>query len=531
MSKDQNKNTDASQEKVMTKYDRKMQRRQEEKERAAREKAIGTGILVVVLVALVCFVLSFPIRSFITVNREFINVGGEKVTQVEFDYSYYTVVNNYINTYSQYLSYFGLDTSKDLSAQTYSGEMTWQDYFQEMTVDSIQRSKSLKADGQAAGFVHDTGVEYERFVTQQKEAAKAAGVNLNTYLKQAFGPYASLKRIQPYVEEALYVAAYYDKLSEDMTPTADAIEAAYAENPASYDSVDYRIQQFEAELPTEPTDLADPDAEPASEDQAYEPSEAEVKKAMADAKALADAALASIRTKGDLIERIQRSSTNSVIRDWLFDDSRKAGDTEVLEDTSNNRYYCIAFEKRYRDETPTADVRVMMAQDEEEALGIYGTWNSGAKTEESFTELCNGEYYDYAVAEGGLIEGIASTEDMYEELMDWIFAEGRAEGDCEVITIPDTASFVVYYVGQGQPEWYNTIESSLRSETLGEYVDTVQEKCEVKDPSENLNYLKIRAAQEAAAQEAQESAANEGESEAGEGESDSAAAEGESASE
>ena len=56
-------NTGQEPEKIVTKYDLKMQRRKEEKEKAAREEKISriTGILVVA--ALVCIVASFPIRN------------------------------------------------------------------------------------------------------------------------------------------------------------------------------------------------------------------------------------------------------------------------------------------------------------------------------------------------------------------------------------------------------------------------------------------------------------------------------------
>lgn len=524
MSKGQNKKENVTEEKIMTKYDLKMQKRQKEKERAAREQKITSGVTVVLLAALVCFALSFPIRSMITLNRTYISVGGEKLNRVEFDYGYYTVVNNYINSYSAYLGYFGLDTSKDLAEQTYMGEMTWKDYFEEMAVDGIKRNKALKADAKAAGFEYDTTADYERFLSRQKEAAKEAGMSTGQYIKQAFGPYATLKRIKPYVEEAFYVTAYHEKLSKDRTPGAEEIEAVYAEDPAEYDSVDYRILQFDAVLPTEPTDLADPDAEPAGENEKYTPSDAEVEKARADAKAEAEAALKKVKTEGSLIENVKRASTNSTIRDWLYDTERKGGDTAVLEDSYSDKYYCVEFVKRYRDETPTADVRVMVAGDEEKALGIYGTWNSKGATEETFEELCNGEFYDYAVADGGLIKGVSRTEDMYEELLNWIFAEGRAKGDCEVVSVPDMASFVVYYIGEGKPDWYNTIESNLTNKAVNEYEEQLTGACEVSDPDGNLNFIRIRAA-EKAAEEAKESGEENGQSQENsqDGEGDSAA--------
>lgn len=484
---------------VVTKYDRKMQKRAEEKAKAEREQRITNAVTAIVLIAIVCFALSFPIRSMIAKNKTLFSVGGENLTRVEFDYSYNTVLNNYVNNYSAYLGYFGLDLSKDLSEQTYSGEMTWKDYFEEMAVDSIKRSKSLKADGKAAGFEYDTTADYERFVSQQKKAAKDAGLSLGKYIKQMYGSFATMSSIKPFVEEALYVAAYYDKLSDDNTPSAEEVEEVYAADTQKYDSVDYRVQMFDAELPTAPTELADPDAEPVEEGKEYEPSDAEVDKAMADAKVLAEAAMKTIKTEGDLIEGTRSNATSSVIRDWLFDETRKAGDTTVLEDASNDRYYCVAFEKRYRNDTPTADVRIMACQKEEDALGAYGTWNSGAATEQSFIDLCNGEYADYATAKDGLLEGITRTDDIYEELLDWIFADGRKAGDCEVVTIPDAASFVVFYSGEGDAEWYHEIAEDLRSDDLNAYLDELVEKCEVQDPDGNLNYIKIHAAEEAAA--------------------------------
>lgn len=122
-------NTGQEPEKIVTKYDLKMQRRKEEKEKAAREEKISriTGILVVA--ALVCIVASFPIRNYLTVNGTYATVNGEKISRVEFDFNYYMARSSYLNQYGAYLSYFGLDTSRDVDTQMYSDTMTWGDYF------------------------------------------------------------------------------------------------------------------------------------------------------------------------------------------------------------------------------------------------------------------------------------------------------------------------------------------------------------------------------------------------------------------
>ncbi|MBO4750774.1 MAG: hypothetical protein J5546_10690 [Lachnospiraceae bacterium] len=512
MSNEENKNAPATEqkaEKVMTKYDRKVQKRKEEKEREEREKRIVKYVGIVLLVAVACVVLSFPIRSYISLHKTFITVGDEKLTRVEFDYDYMTVVNNYISSYYQYLSWFGLDPSQDLSKQTYSGDRTWKDYFEEMTVDSIRESKALKADAQQAGFTYDVTEEYNQILEQQKANAADSGITLKKYLQANFGSYATQQRIKPFIEEAIFVNAYHKKLSEDMTPSEAEVTAKYESDKRSYDSVDYRITQIDAQLPTEPTELADPveetDAETEEgeeEETTYTPSQAEIDKAMSDAKAQATAARPFVNQDGKEVKNLQYDSTNSIIRDWLFDDARFEGETQIFEDADLHSYYVIGFVKKYRDDTPTADLRILVADDAAQANEIMSDWKDGGATEPYFEQLANGKYVENSVGEGGLYKGVSENDDLYDELLDWIFAEDRKVGDCDIVATEDGTSFVLYYSGKGKPVWYNNIESSLRSTALSEYISALKEKCVVSDPDKNLNYLVLREQEEKAAADA-----------------------------
>ena len=508
MSKEEKKNTAATEEKaekVMTKYDLKMQKRAEEKRKEKRAKDISTVVGIVVLLALACLVLSFPIRTYLTLHRTYVTIGNENVTKVEYDFVYNTVVNNYVSNYSNYLSWIGLDTSKDFAEQPYYGDSSksWKDYFDESTVDSLRTNKALKADAQAKGFTKDLTEDYKRIVENNKKLAKEAGVSYKKFLQECYGPYATESRIKPFLEENLLVNAYYGKLSEDRTPSADEVQAKYDAESQDYDFVDYRIKQFDAELPTAPTDLADPASETetadgSEEETAYVPSEAEVKKAMEDAKELAEAAKSTIASEGEEVTGISYASTNDVIRDWLFEDGRKSGDVTVLEDESANRVYCVQFTKRYLDETPTVDMLILVADNEEQGREIYNEWQNGGATEEYFKELCNGKYVDAAVAEDGLVEAVSKNEELTDNMHAWLFAEGRKVGDCEVVTEENGVSYVIYYAGENHPDWYCTIESNLRSTAVNDYVTALKETCQVSDPDKNLNYLVLEAEKKAA---------------------------------
>ena len=505
-----------TEQKVMTKYDRKVQKRKEEKEKEKKEERISTTVGIVFLVALVCLVASFPIRTYLATHETYVVINGEEVNKVEFDYVYNTSKNNYITQYGSYLSYFGLDTSKDLSTQMYSETLTWKDYFEQNAVESLKQNKALMAEAKAAGFTYDTTDEYNTFKETIKTSAAAAGVSDKEYVRSIYGSYATMGRIEEYVKNDMVMNAYYQKLQEDNAPSDDEIQSYYEENKATYDSVDYRLTTIEADLPTEPTELADPVEETAADttgttdgtaaadttqDTAYQPSDAEIAKAMEDAKVLADDAEQTVAKDGEAHENEKKSSVNYLISDWLFDDARKAGDTTVITNDNSHCYYVVAFEKRYLDETPSADVRVIIPTEDKTGEEILEEWKNGAATEDSFAELCKKYTQDTsAVENGGLFEQVTKTG-MTEELSNWIFDSSRQAGDTVAITVSDT-TYVLYYIGQDQPEWKINIKNTLVSDTMSQHVQDITADVTVEDPKGKLNYLKVQAEESAAAETA-----------------------------
>lgn len=508
-------NKEQTEQKVMTKYDRKVQKRKEEKEKEKKEERISMAIGIVVLVALVCLVASFPIRTYLATHETYVVVNGEAVNKVEFDYQYNLTKNNYITQYGSYLTYFGLDTSKDLSTQMYSDTLSWQDYFEQMAVENLKQSKAMKAAADAEGFTYDTTDEYNTFKETIKTSAASAGISEKEYVRSIYGAYATMSRIEQYVKNDMVMNAYYEKLQEDNAPSDDEIQSYYEENKATYDSVDYRLTTIEADLPTEPTELADPVEETAStdtaadgtaaadttQDTAYQPSDAEIAKAMEDAKVLADDAKKTVAKDGEAHENEKKSSVNYLISDWLFDDARKAGDTTVITNDNSHCYYAVAFEKRYLDETPSADVRVIIPTEDKTGEEILEEWKSGAATEDSFAELCKKYTQDTsAVENGGLFEQVTKTG-MTEELSNWIFDNSRQAGDTVAITVSDT-TYVLYYIGQDQPEWKINIKNTLVSDTMSQHMQDITADVTVEDPKGKLNYLKVQAEESAAAETA-----------------------------
>lgn len=500
------KDTGEKQGKIVTRYDLKVERRKQQKAKEEREKKIARITGIVLAVVLVCFVASFPIRTLMTVNGTYITVDGEKVTKVEFDYYYNIAMSNYLNGQGAWLYYAGIDLSGDLSKQMYSEDMSFKDFFDEMAVELISQNKALEREGRAAGFAYDTAEKYQDYMESLKENAKQEGVTAKVYIQGSYGPYATESRVKPFVEEMMYANAYYESVVKAMDISQDEIQQYYDENKNNYDLIDFRLASVSAELPKEPTELADPVESAAPADGTgtgtegsqgeYEPSEAEIAAAMEKAKAEADSMEKTIKTEGEQTVGAFYSDVTYLLRDWLFSEDRKPGDTTVIEDSTAHRYYVLGFEKRYRNESLSADARVIMTNGGN-GQEILDEWKSGEATEASFAELSD-KYNDPAITsvEGGLYEGMLVSS-LIDELKAWFSDSSRAKGDTAVISPEgDSYSYVVYYVAPNREEWILSIENTLRSSRATEYIDGLVDSVAVEDKKGNLNYLKVYAKRE-----------------------------------
>ena len=465
-------NKQDTKEKIVTKYDLKVQRREEAKAKAKRDRLKGNIAGVVIVAALFCLVASFPVRRYLAVNETYAIVNGDKVSRVEFDYNYNVSLNNYLNQYGSYMSMLGMDLSGDLSTQMYSDELTFQDYFTRMAIENISNNKALLAKAEAEGFTYDTAADYADYEQRLKSAASEAGMTVKEFIRDNYGVFATMSRISGYVKESMYLSAYYDSIMDARMPSNEEAESYYNENTDEYDSVDYRLLTVAAEL-------------------SEAPSEEEITAAMAEAKKEADAAVKTVATKGELNENITTTYASYLLRDWLFDGSRKAGDTTVIENTSAHSYYVVAFENRYRDETPTVNIRAIITMDGN-AQAILEEWQGGAATEESFAELCN-KYNDDSLISttGGLVENVRPGQ-MSEDLAEWLSDSGRKAGDATAISPEgDEYSYVFYYLSESDPWWMVSVKNTLLSTTMEAYMEEITADIPVDDPKGNLKYLYV----------------------------------------
>ncbi len=359
--------------KARTKYEIKMEERkkQEEKDkRDAKMLRIGSIVICAVIIAAIVISIAASIMNKKAATKDaYVTIGNHSVTKLEYDYYYSLLKSNYMTNYASILSYMGVDASQDLDNQQYTEEMTYKDYFDQLTVDQLKQTKALADDAKANQFSYDDAEDYANILSGIEAGAKAAGVSESNYYTSMYGKYATKKNIEPFIREGLLAEEYYNYLIEQNTPGEQEIKDYYAENVQNFDRVDYHSFSFPAN--------AGADA-----------SEEDLNKAMADAKNKADAMMKARKegtgfkelchenaseenkavyeneeTNPSLREGAYYSSTPQSISGWLYEDGRKEGDIAVLEDADNNQYYVVEFVKRYYDEADDENISNMISSE------------------------------------------------------------------------------------------------------------------------------------------------------------------------
>lgn len=476
MSKENKVTEELQEKKIVTSYDRKQQKRKEQAEKEKKETLRNRIIGIAAVAVVVCVLAVILVRGYMDVNGTYVEVNDEKVSRVEFEYYYNNTLNNYYNSYGTYLSLLGVDFSSDLTQQMYSDTLTWYDYLCQQTVATIQQEKEVLAEAKANGFVFDADAEWEAYKKMMETQAAGAGITLDAYLQMSYGTYANESRVKKMVQRSMTAEAYMAEIQAGYAPTEDEIQAYYEENKDYYDSVDFRLTQISAELSEEPT-------------------EDEIKKAMAAAKKEAEAAKKTVATEGELREDYTKGYVSSYYADWLFDASRKAGDITMVEDNDNHRYYVVQFDKRYLDEARTVNARVITLSTE--AQPVLDEWKAGAATEESFIELFEKYSMDTYSTDGGLFENLASYA-VPAGVTEWLYSEERQAGD--TFAYDDeaaSASYVLYYVSPGELEWKLDIKGVIEGEAVAEYLNGLLADSTVEDPNGYLRYLTVSESSEA----------------------------------
>lgn len=215
-----------------------------------------------------------------------------------------------------------------------------------------------------------------------------------------------------------------------------------------------------------------------------------------------------------LNSKIALNAMPSAIQSWMSDEAREPKSTAVIEDSENHMYYIVYFVNRQRVETPTVNVRHILimpeeveelpenateeekaAHDEkvkaaneaakEKAEKIYQEWKDGDATIDSFAALADKNSDDSA--SGGFYGNVEQGQ-MVEGFDDWIFAEGRKEGDTDIVE-SSYGYHIMYFEGYDDPAWKVSATSALVQENYKKFVEDKMDEYEFEDVRGELEYL------------------------------------------
>ena len=470
---------------------REAQQRKAEKRSNMIYAAIAVAFVIVAVVSLTW-------KSQIIQKRATaVTIGDEKYTAGEVNYYFQQVYQNFLSQNSYFISYLGLDTTQDLRDQAYPGSedgQTWFDYFLDQTLQQMTTVKALNDDAAANGFTWTDELQSELDSSMQtlKDNVSSSGyyTSFDQYLTMNYGSLMTESIFTEQLKETMLAQAYATEYSDGLSYTLDDLTAAYNENPNSYDKVAYQSVRISGSVPT--TDADGNTVEVTDEMKAD---------AMAQAKEKADTMYASFQA-GQSLESLSEADEDTYYTDstgvtyfsdalgeWLFDSSRKPGDSAVVEDEAGSAYYVVSFGSRFRDEYDTVNVRHILFTIDDSALDtesetyesdlqtlkdetmakaedMLAQWKDGEATEDSFAALAN-EYSEDPGSNttGGLYSQVAKGQ-MVTEFNDWCFDPARQPGDTGIV-YGESDSYkgyhVMYFVGTDLPYWQVQVTDTLKN--------------------------------------------------------------------
>ena len=492
-------------------------------QKEAKKLRLYTGIFAVAIAVMILVVAFSRIGSSGIIPRSTtaLTVGGTKVSAAELNHYYIDSVNNFLNSYGEYVSMFGLDTTKALDEQFYNEaeEQTWSDYFLETATTSAQNMYAVYNDAKANGFTlsADAKASVDATLENMKLYAAMYGFpSADSYIAAMYGEGCNEKTFRQYAEVQMLAQEYAAAKNESLTYDDAALRAEEAENYDAYSSYTYNYYYLPA------SQFYQGGTEDENGNKTYSDEEKEAGRAAAEAAANSlltvtsaaelDASIAALEVNAEATSaRSTRyddqlySSIPAVMADWVTGE-RKAGDITVIanETTTHNHedeectgendtttisgYYVVRFESKNENLTNLVNVRHILVSfeggktdettgttvysDEEKAKAkaaaeeILFAFNDGEKTEEAFAALATEKTTDTGSKEnGGLYENVYPGQ-MVKAFNDWCFDSARKTGDTAIVET-EYGYHVMYFVGNSDTTYRDfMIESTLRNEDL-----------------------------------------------------------------
>lgn len=492
----------------------KLTERQLNEQKEAKKLKLYSIAFVVVLVVLIAIAVTVGIRRSIEAsgthekNTVAATIGEHSLSNAELSYYYIDYVNNYANTYGNYLSMFGLNTSESLDKQVYNEETgeTWADNFIKESTNSAQSILALADAAEAEGYTlpEDTQAQVDLLSHNLDAYAKMYGYsNTDAFLKAQYGNGASKDSYLAYYTRNLLASSYRTAHQDSLTYTDAQVREADSKDPSKYSS--YSFAQYHipvSKFLTGGTTAEDGTTTYTAEERAA--AVAAAKEAIApltEATNLEElnAAIAAMsinegtEASATVYTDQAKGNINTYLTEWVTDASRQENDVTCIEIPNTVKdengddldtvtaFYVVLYTGKNDNETKLVNVRHILIgfSGEKQEDGTYSDevkeatlasaqevlqeWKDGEATEDSFAELAKTKSTDTgSSANGGLYENVYPGQ-MVPNFNSWCFDASRKAGDTGIVE--STYGYhVMYFVGNTEQTYRDyQITNDLRN--------------------------------------------------------------------
>ena len=454
-----------------------------EAERKARERKsnILYGTIGAVFVLVAAFLVVYN-SGILQRSATAVTIDGVDYSAADYSFYYHSLRNYYARQYGNYVDMF-------VSA----------DQLQEQTLSQMKFVQAARSRAEEEGFALDEEALASQ-IDSFKAEASAMGQSYSAYIKQVYGNLVTKSVYESNLRDTAMANQFAQSYEDSLEYSDSDIQAEYEANANDYDLVDYAYITIDASPETEMDE--DGNAIEATEEEtaaAWEAGQALAQELMEAWENGEDAeALAEDEEKATYYNTEGGSYNTASYVEWCFEEGRQAGEIHMIESEDTGRIYIVQFNRRYRDETRSVNVRHILVTEanldegveatqenlEAKAQEILDTWDG---TEDGFAQLANAYSQDAGSnTTGGLYEDVLPGQ-MVTNFNDWCFDESRQHGDTGIVYNEGsyTGAHIMYYVGQGDLiAWQETVRDALRSADYTawetELVGTI-ESAELKD--------------------------------------------------
>lgn len=426
------------------------------------------------------------------VVSDYVKVNDNIISLSEYRYVYWQELNAFNNEYAEYLTTYGIDTSKDYHLQpvTSSSKQTWGDVIDKRVFSTIAAYTALYNSAKAENFYSEkTAEKVESLKSSFKSCAASENVSVDTYASTHIVNGCTLEHLETYMEKQAIAELYANAKEAEVIVTEEDIQNHYEENKKEYDIVQYRYFAFspsdydkkinEANGAVTTEDILKWAKEDALKFYENVFDEETFIKNCVDFSNEDIAQAKYIEKDGSLITGGSYNNTDTEVAEWLFDDARKYGDVSVVYSENKQTYYVIYFIKREKDISKTINARLiylpydkkatntfLVNEDvkkatQKEAETILEKYNENP-SETTFANLALSYSKDVVSSNyGGLWTNVSSTS-FAPSIANWILQEEHKENEIEQIDTAEGIYIIMFLSYNEDVAWKTNVEKIIR---------------------------------------------------------------------